>query len=225
MATGSALIWDDDGNRFFETGVDKGVLYPFTSGAYENGVAWNGLTSFSDSPEGGEPNDLYADNIKYLSIMSTENFNFSIEAYTYPEEFGECDGSKQAVAGAFVGQQPRKKFGFVCRTKIGNDVDGVDKGYKLHICYGCLASPSEKSYETINDSPEAITFSWDITTTPVKFNPTGSYATLKPTAHIVIDSTKADATKLAALEDTLFGKDNTNDATLPTPDAVLAALA
>lgn len=214
----SRLVWDNDGERFFETGVSQGVLYPFINGAYANGVVWNGLTSFSDSPEGGEPEDLYADNIKYLSLMSTENFNFSIEAYTYPEEFGACDGSAEIATGVYAGQQKRQKFGFVCKTQIGNDADGADKGYKLHLCYGCLASPSEKSYETINDSPEAITFSWDVTTTPVAINDS-----FKPTAHIVIDSTKADSTKLAAFETTLFGGDST-EATLPLPAAVISAL-
>lgn len=221
---GTALVWDTDGERYFETGVDKGVLFPMENGAYTDGIAWNGLTSFSENPEGGEPNDVYADNIKYLTIMSTENFNFGIEAYQYPEAFAECDGSKQAATGVFVAQQPRKKFGFVCRTKIGNDVDGVDKGYKLHLCYGCLASPTEKSYETINESPEAATFSWDVSTVPVAFDPTGSYATLKPTAHLVIDSRTADSTKLAAFEAIIFGSSSAN-ASLPSPDAVLAALA
>lgn len=221
---GTALVWDSDGDRYFETGVDKGVLFPYSNGAYSDGIAWNGLTSFSESPEGGEPNDIYADNIKYLTIMSTENANFSIEAYQYPPEFGVCDGSAQVVTGLYATQQKRAKFGFSCRTKIGNDEDGVDKGYKIHLYYGCLASPSDKSYETINESPEAVTFSWDVTTTPVAWDPTGSYASFKPTAHLVIDSRTADSTKLAALEATLWGSSAAN-ASLPTPDAVAAALA
>lgn len=220
----AALTWDGDGERFYESGVSKGVLFPYTSGAYGTGVAWNGLTSFSESPEGGEPNKIYADDIEYLSLVSTENFGFGIEAYTYPDEFGVCDGSAQPVVGVNVTQQPRKKFGFSCVTKIGNDEDGIEKGYKIHLCYGCLASPSEKSYETINDSPEAITFSWDVTCTPVAFDPAGSYKTLKPTAHLVIDSTKVDAAKLTAFEKTLYG-DAQGTSTLPTPDAVLAAFA
>lgn len=220
----AALTWDGDGERFYESGVSKGVLFPYTNGAYGTGVAWNGLTSFSESPEGGEPNDIYADDIKYLSLISTENFGFGIEAYTYPDEFGVCDGSAQAVIGVSVTQQPRQKFGFSCVTKIGNDVDGIEKGYKIHLCYGCLASPPEKSYETINDSPEATTFSWDVTCTPVAFDSTGSYANLKPTAHVIIDSTKVDATKLTAFEKTLYG-DGQSTSTLPTPDAVLAAFA
>ena len=220
----AALTWDGDGERFYESGVSKGVLFPYTSGAYGTGVAWNGLTSFSESPEGGEPNDIYADDIKYLSLVSTESFGFGIEAYTYPDEFGVCDGSVQAVTGVSVTQQPRQKFGFSCVTKIGNDVDGIEKGYKIHLCYGCLASPPEKSYETINDSPEATTFSWDVTCTPVAFDPTGTYKALKPTAHLVIDSTKVDAAKLTAFEKTLYG-DGQGTSTLPTPDAVLAAFA
>jgi len=220
----AALTWDGDGERFYECGVSKGVLFVFTNGAYGTGVAWNGLTSFSESPEGGEPNDIYADDIKYLSLVSAESFGFGIESYTYPDEFGVCDGSVQAVTGVSVTQQPRKKFGFSCVTKIGNDEDGIEKGYKIHLCYGCLASPPEKSYETINDSPEATTFSWDVTCTPVAFDPAGSYKTLKPTAHLVIDSTKVDASKLTAFEKTLYG-DTTGTSTLPTPDAVLAAFA
>lgn len=220
----AALTWDGDGERFYESGVSKGVLFVFTNGAYGTGVAWNGLTSFSESPEGGEPNDIYADDIKYLSLVSTESFGFGIESYTYPDEFGVCDGSVQAVTGVSVTQQPRQKFGFSCVTKIGNDEDGLEKGYKIHLCYGCLASPPEKSYETINDSPEATTFSWDVTCTPVRFDPAGAYKALKPTAHLVIDSTKVDATKLAAFEKTLYG-DTTGTSTLPTPDAVLAAFA
>lgn len=224
----SALTWDGTGERFYETGVDRGVLFPVSNGAYGAGVAWNGLTAVNESPDGGEPTDLYADNIKYLSLMSNENFKFTIEAYTYPDEFAICDGSKPLeatsgqtttpVAGVYATSQTRKTFGFSYRTKIGNDVDFDDKGYKIHLCYGCLAAPSEKSHATINDSPDAATFSWSVTTTPVEIG-TG----FKPTAHIVIDSTKVDATKLSNFEKTLYG--DTNDPTLPLPAAVVAAFA
>lgn len=196
------LVWDATGERLYETGVNQGVLYPqATGGTYPKGVAWNGLTTVTESPSGAESTPLYADDIKYLNLMSTEEFGATIEAYTYPDEFAECDGSATLVEGVTIGQQTRKTFGMCYRTSLGNDVDGTAYGYKLHIIYGATASPSEKAYATINDSPEAITFSWEVTTTPV--NVTGA----KPTASLVIDSTKADAEKLAAFETILYGSD------------------
>ena len=209
----SKLVWDQTGERLYETGVRNGVLYIPTSGVYSKGVAWNGLTAVTESPSGAEATPLYADDIKYLNLMSTEEFGATIEAYTYPDEFAECDGSAALVDGVYIGQQARKTFGLCYRTTLGNDVDGNDYGYKLHIIYGCLAAPSEKGYATINDSPEAITFSWEVTTTPV--NVTGA----KPTASITIDSTKADTTKLAALEDILYGSES-EEARLPLPDEI-----
>lgn len=211
------LKWDQTGERLYETGVKNGVLYIPTDGVYSNGVAWNGLTAVTESPSGAEATALYADDIKYLSLMSTEEFGATIEAYTYPDEFAACDGSAELVDGVTIGQQNRSTFGLCYRTAIGNDTDGNEHGYKLHIIYGALASPSEKAYATINDSPEAITFSWEITTTSV--NVTGA----KPTASLVIDSTKVDSTKLATLEDILYGKDGTGDGTeprLPLPDEI-----
>ena len=199
----SKIVWDKTGERYYETGVKNGVLYLQTNGVYNNGVAWNGLTAVTESPSGAEATALYADDMKYLNLYSAEEFGATIEAYTYPDEFGECDGSKELVDGVTIGQQTRKAFGLCYRTVIGNDTDGEAHGYKLHIIYGAMASPSEKAYATINDSPEAITFSWEVTTTPV--NVTGA----KPTASVVIDSTKADPTKLAALETILYGKDPT----------------
>lgn len=219
----SKLVWDQTGERLYETGVDRGVLYLVgaSSGAYDTGFAWNGLTAVTESPSGAEPTDLYADNIKYLTMRSAETFGATIEAYTYPDEFAECDGSASIATGVVIGQQSRKTFGLCYRTTLGNDTEGNEYGYKLHLIYGATASPSEKSYATINDSPEAITFSWEITTTPV--NVTG----LKPTACITIDSTKADADCLAALEEVLYGKDPTGPETgdgveprLPLPDEV-----
>lgn len=195
----SKLIWDQTGERLYETGVKNGVLYIPTNGVYSMGVAWNGLTTVTESPSGAEATALYADDIKYLSLMSTEEFGATVEAYTYPDEFAQCDGSASLVKGVSIGQQPRKTFGMSYKTTVGNDVDGNDYGYKLHLIYGALAAPSEKAYSTINDSPEAITFSWEITTTPV--NVTG----YKPTASITIDSTKVDTEKLAALEKVLYG--------------------
>lgn len=209
----SKLVWDQTGERLYETGVRNGVLYIPTAGVYSKGVAWNGLTAVTESPSGAEATPLYADDIKYLNLMSTEEFGATIEAYTYPDEFAECDGSAALVDGVYIGQQARKTFGLCYRTTLGNDVDGNDYGYKLHIIYGCLAAPSEKGYATINDSPEAITFSWEVTTTPV--NVTGA----KPTASITIDSTKADDTKLAALEDILYGNES-EEARLPLPDEI-----
>ena len=210
----SKIVWDAVGEHTFETGVRNGVLYlKDAQGAYSTGVAWNGLTSVSESPEGAEATDLYADDIKYLTLMSAENFKATIEAYTYPPEFEECDGSASIATGVVIGQQSRKPFGLCYRTAIGNDTDGNEHGYKLHIVYGCQASPSEKQYSTINDSPEAITFSWEVNTTPV--NVTGK----KPTATLIIDSTKADKAKLTALEDILYGSESV-EPRLPLPDEI-----
>ena len=210
------IKWDKTGERLYETGVKNGVLYVQEGGAYPKGVAWNGLTAVTESPSGAEATPLYADDIKYLNLLSAEEFGATIEAYTYPDEFAECDGSASLADGVMIGQQARKTFGLCYRTTIGNDTNGNDYGYKLHIIYGALAAPSEKAYATINDSPEAITFSWEVTTTPV--NVTGA----KPTASITIDSTKADPTKLAALEDILYGKDGEpgNEPRLPLPDEI-----
>lgn len=216
------LVWDKTGERLYETGVKNGVLYlKGSDGTYSQGVAWNGLTAVTESPSGAEPTPLYADDIKYLNLLSNEEFGATIEAYTYPDEFAECDGSKALTTGVYIGQQARKTFGMAYKTVLGNDADGNDHGYKLHIIYGALAAPSEKAYATINDSPEAVTFSWEVTTTPVEV--TGA----KPTASIVIDSTKADKTKLAALEAILFGKDPTQpqgadgaEPRLPLPDEI-----
>lgn len=210
------LVWDKTGDRLYETGVKNGVLYIPTSGVYSKGVAWNGLTAVTESPSGAEATALYADDTKYLSLMSAEEFGATIEAYTYPDEFAACDGSAELADGVMIGQQKRSTFGLCYKTTIGNDTDGNDHGYKLHIIYGAMAAPSEKAYASINDSPEAITFSWEITTTPV--NVTGA----KPTASLVIDSTKADPSKLAALEDILYGKDGEpgNEPRLPLPDEI-----
>lgn len=214
----SKIVWDQTGERLYETGVNHGVLYIPTSGAYSKGVAWNGLTAVTESPSGAEATALYADDIKYLNLMSAEEFACTIEAYTYPDEFAECDGSASLVAGVNIGQQPRKTFGLCYRTTIGNDTDGNAHGYKLHMVYGCLASPSEKAYATINDSPEANTFSWEVSTTPV--NVTGH----KPTAFLTIDSTKADPAKLTALEDILYGKEQV-EPRLPLPDEIATLMA
>ena len=207
------LVWDATGERLYETGVKNGVLYVQEGGAYPKGVAWNGLTAVTESPSGAEATPLYADDIKYLNLMSAEEFAATIEAYTYPDEFAACDGSAALADGVMIGQQKRKTFGLCYRTTIGNDTDGNDHGYKLHIIYGCLAAPSEKAYATINDSPEAITFSWEVSTTPV--NVTGH----QPTASITIDSTKVDADKLASLEAKLYG-DADAEAMLPLPDEI-----
>lgn len=220
----SRLTWDNNGERLYETGVKQGVLYPIqTDGKYSKGVAWNGLTAVTESPSGAEATALYADDIKYLNLISNEEFGATIEAYTYPDEFAECDGSASLVDGVTLGQQKRKTFGLCYRTSLGNDVDGNDYGYKLHLVYGCLAAPSEKAYATINDSPEAITFSWEISTTPV------NVAGFKPTSQITIDSTKADKTKLTALEDILYGKDGeTTEGAgprLPLPDEIKTLMA
>lgn len=213
------LTWDESGKKFYETGVDRGVLYPRnTTGTYEKGVAWSGLTTVSESPSGAEANALYADNQKYLSLISAEEFSGTIEAYMYPDEFTECDGSKEIAPGVFATQQTRKHFGFSYRTLIGNDSEGTDKGYKIHLVYDATASPSEKSNSTVNDSPEALTLSWEFTTTPV------SCSGMKPTAHVVIDSTKADPTALAALEKILYG-DTDTEARLPLPDELATIFA
>ena len=211
------LTWDDTGKRFYETGVDQGVLYVRDSnGAYPLGVPWNGLINVTESPEGAEPNAQYADNMKYVNIQSTEEFKATIEAFTYPEEFAECDGSAQPKPGAFIGQQERKTFGLVYRTKIGNDLT-QEAGYKLHIVWGAVAAPSEKAYSTINDSPEPTTFSWEITTTPV------NVTDYLPTSTMVLDSIELGSVKMAAIEAKLFG-DATNAAALLMPDAILALI-
>lgn len=209
------LTWDDAGKRFYETGVKQGVLYPVQEGGlYSKGVAWNGLTAVTESPSGAEATKLYADDTNYLSLYSVEEFGATVEAYTYPDEFAECDGSGTLVEGVTVGQQERKTFGLCYRTTLGNDVDGNNHGYKLHLIYGAKASPSEKAYASINDSPEAITFSWEITTTPV------NVTDMKPTASITIDSTKVDPTKLAELEKILYGDETGDGPRLPLPDEV-----
>ena len=213
----SKLVWDKTGERLYETGVKQGVLYPMDErGTYPKGVPWNGLTNVTESPSGAEATALYADDIKYLNLMSNEEFGGTIEAYTYPDEFAECDGSASIATGVYIGQQPRKTFGFCYRTTLGNDVESNAHGYKLHLVYGALASPSEKAYSTINDNPEAVTFSWEFSTTPV--NVTG----FKPTACLTIDSTKVSAEKLAALEKILYGDDSDESAVarLPLPDEV-----
>ena len=216
----AVITWDETGKRFYETGVDHGVLYPISeSGKYTPGVAWNGLTALTETPEGAEIEDLYADNIKYLSLLSAETFGGTIEAYTYPDEFMECDGSKELAAGVVAYQQTRKTFGLCYRTVLGNDVDGNDKGYKLHLIYGCKASVSERAYSTINDSPEAITFSWEFKSTPV----TVSKAGFKPTSCIIIDSTKVAKEKMTLLENKLYG-DVSTEPELPLPDEVLSII-
>lgn len=208
------LVWDNTGERYYETGVKQGVLYPQgEGGTYPKGVAWNGLTAVTESPSGAEATPLYADDIKYLNLYSAEEFGATVEAYTYPDEFAQCDGSAEIADGVTIGQQTRKAFGMAYKTTLGNDVKGSDYGYKLHLIYGAMAAPSEKAYATINDSPEAITFSWELTTTPV------SVAGFKPTASITIDSTKVDAEKLKALEDILYGAEET-EARLPLPNEV-----
>lgn len=216
----AVITWDETGKRFYETGVDHGVLYPISeAGKYTPGVAWNGLTALTETPEGAEIEDLYADNIKYLSLLSAETFGGTIEAYTYPDEFMECDGSKELAAGVVVYQQTRKTFGLCYRTVLGNDVDGNDKGYKLHLIYGCKASVTERAYSTINDSPEAITFSWEFKSTPV----TVSKAGFKPTSCIIIDSTKVAKEKMTLLENKLYG-DVSTEPELPLPDEVLSII-
>ena len=214
----SKLVWDKIGERFYETGVDHAVLYPISAaGVYDRGVAWSGITAINESPSGAEPNNMYADNIKYLVLVGAEDFGLTIEAYTYPDEWEECDGSAEIAPGVMAGQQTRKVFGLSYRTKVGNDVDGQDHGYKLHLVYGGLASPSERGYQTVNDSPEPINPSWEVTTTPV------DVPGFKPTARLIITSTKADPAKLKALEDILYGTD-TEEPRLPLPEEVIELL-
>lgn len=213
------LVWDESGKRLYETGVEKGVLYvQGENGAYANGVAWNGLTAVTESPSGAEPTALYADDIKYLELFSAEEFGATIEAYTYPEEFEACDGSASLGAGVSIGQQDRKAFGLCYRTIVGNDVKGNEHGYKLHLIYGAKAKPSEKAYATVNDSPEAVTFSWEVSTTPV------NVAGFKPTASVTIDSTKIQADKLKAIEDKLYGTE-AQEPTLLMPDEIKQLIA
>lgn len=216
------LIWDDTGKRLYETGSKQCVLYPMgTNGSYSAGVAWNGLTAVNENPSGAESTPLYANDSKYVELTSSEEFGATIEAYTYPDEFAECDGSVELAKGVKIGQQPRKKFGLCYRTTLGNDEEGNDYGYILHIVYNCKAAPSQKSYATINDSPEAITLSWEITTTPI---PVDGH---KPTSHIEIDSTKVDKEKLSQFEEILYGKDGSGvddqgvDPRLPTPKEIM----
>jgi hypothetical protein len=215
----SRIVWDQTGEKTFETGVDRGVVYPIhTDGTYPSGFAWNGLIGVTESPSGAEITALWADNIKYLNLQAAEEFGLTIEAYGSPAEFDECDGTAEVAPGVSIGQQTRKTFGFCYRTLFGNDIEGQAYGYKLHLVYGCLASPSEKNYQSVNESPEAATLSWEVTTTPVPV--TG----FKPTALVVVDSTTVDAADLAILEDLLYGKDLVA-AALPTPDAVKAIFA
>lgn len=212
----SKLVWDQTGERKYETGVNKGVLYPFTNKAYGTGVAWNGLTQVTESPSGAEPTALYADNIKYLNLLSTEEFGATIEAYTYPDEFAACNGEKDLATGIQIGQQTRIPFALSYQTKIGND-QNADAGYKIHIIYGALAAPSEKAYATVNDSPEAITFSWEVSTTPLEVEG------FKPTASLVIDSTKVDTDKLTQIENALYGT-NSTEPQLLLPNDIIAIL-
>lgn len=213
----SRIVWNETGKKLYEAGVRMGVMYPMQDNAYSGGVAWNGLTAFNKNPSGAEPTALWADDSKYINLMSAEEFGATIEAYTYPEEFNACLGNKEIAPGVYAGQQDRAIFGLCVRTTIGNDVDGTEHGYKLHLVYGCQASPSETSYGTINDSPEAMNMSWEIATTPV--NVTG----MKPTAYLEIDSTKVDQVKLKALEDALYGTADA-EAYLPLPDEIAAML-
>ena len=216
----SRIVWDKTGEHFYETGVNHAVLFPFnkTSKAYDNGVAWNGITSVSESPSGAEATALYADNIKYLNLISNEEFGATVEAYTYPDEFAVLDGSANIAEGVAIGQQSRGTFGLAYRTEVGNDTEGTDLGYKLHLIYGATATPSEKAYQTINDSPEAITFSWTLNTTPV------AVEGFKPTASLVIDSRKVDATKLKAFENIIYGSEDTTPR-LPLPDEIATLFA
>ena len=215
----SQLTWDQVGERLYETGVDHGVLYiPDVTGAYANGYSWNGLTTVTESPSGAESNPQYADNIKYLNLVSAEEFGATIEAFTYPDEFGQCDGTAAPEAGVLISQQTRKSFGLAYRTRLGNDLLGTDFGYKLHLIYGAQAAPSEKAYATINDSPEAISFSWDVTTTPV------DVPGYKPSAQLTIDSTQVSSTALATLETILYGATGV-EPRLPLPEEVLSIFA
>jgi hypothetical protein len=218
---GKKLTWDATGLHLYETGVDRGVLYPQVAGAYPLGVAWNGITAFTESPAGADAQDKYADNIKYLTLRAAETFGATLEAYTYPDEFMECDGSAELVPGAKIGQQKRKPFGLSYRTMLGNDTDNESYGYLIHLVYGCTASPSEKAYASVNDSPDTVAFSWSISTTPVTVTVAGK--DYKPTATLVINSTKATPAGLKALEDALYGSD-TSDARLPLPEEVMTLL-
>ena len=231
------LVWDKTGEHIFETGVDHGVLYVIDDtqtasadyGKYGEGVVWNGLTTVSENPSGAEPTALWADNIKYLNLMSAEDFGCTIEAYTYPDAWAECDGSAEIATGVMIGQQKRKMFAFCYRTLVGNDTDGADHGYKIHIVYGCLASPTERGYQTVNESPEPITFSWEVSTTPVEVSDIDGKK-FKPTAHLEIDSTEVAAAKLKELEDILYGTNAADgvEATEPTlllPDQIAKRLA
>ena len=211
------LEWDKSGEKLYETGVKNCALYVFKNNAYDKGIAWNGITGITESPSGAEASALYADDIKYLNLISNEDFGATLEAYTYPKEFEECDGTAEISKGVSIGQQNRKTFGLVYKTTLGNDVDGNSHGYKIHVIYGCLAAPSEKAYASINDSPEAITFSWELSTTPVEVEG------FKPTSTITIDSTKIEAEKLKKLEDKLYGSE-TGDATLLLPNEIMALL-
>lgn len=224
----SKLKWDQIGEKFYETGVDHGVLYPQKNGAYPNGVAWNGLTAVTESPSGAEDTALYADNIKYLNLKSAEEFGATVECYSYPDEWAECNGEAELISGVTFGQQRRNTFGLCYRTKLGNDTDGEDHGYKLHLIYSATASPSERSYSTVNDSPEAINFSFEISTTPVTFDGVDSNGNpFKPVSSITIDSTKVDSTKLKSLEDILYGTegDSGADARLPLPAELITIFA
>lgn len=216
----SKLTWDNVGEKRYETGTDRGVLYPQKSGSYPAGAAWNGLTAVTESPSGADENAFYADNIKYGSLRGSEDFGGTIECYSYPDEWLLCDGSSEAVTGVVMGQQKRKAFGLSFRTLIGNDSDGIDHGYKLHLIYNATASPSERAYQTVNDSPEAITFSYEFTTTPINVS---VIADAKPTACITVDSTLVDASKMKKLEDALYGTEDT-EAYLPLPDDVITML-
>lgn len=216
--TPKPLVWDESGKRFFEAGVDRGVLYPRDkSGTYPKGVAWNGLTKVSESPSGGETTTLWADNAKYLNLVSTEEFGCTIECYTYPDEFAVCNGETTIADGVTIGQQNRQMFGFSYRTKLGNDVDGNDHGYKIHLVYGCYAKPSSKEYATVDDSPDAVTLSYEISTTPV------NVAGMQPTATVVIDSTKTPKEKMTAIEEILYGKEGTA-ARLPLPAEIITTI-
>lgn len=213
----SKIVWDEIGKREYETGVDHGVLYPQAEGTYPKGVAWNGLVSVSENPSGAEDNPLYADNMKYLNIKSAEELGLTIECYTYPDEWAQCDGSAELIPGVTLGQQKRNTFGLSYRTKVGNDTEGEDHGYKIHLVYGCSASPSEKSYQTVNDSPEAITFSYEVTTTPIPMEG------FKPVASIIFDSTKVKPDIMAKIEKVLYGDEET-EARLPLPSELKTLL-
>lgn len=216
----SKIVWDKSGERLYETGVEKGVLYPMLSGTYPKGVAWNGLINVTESPSGAEATPLYADNIKYLNLMSAEEFGATVEAYMYPDEFAECNGEKEVATGVKIGQQKRTAFGMSYVTRVGNDTEGDSHGYKIHIIYGALAAPSEKAYASKNDSPEAITFSWELSTTPVEVKG------CEPTATLIIDSTTVDKGKLAELEKILYGSDELEptEPRLPLPDEIIALI-